>query len=262
MIKILVLNGSYRINGNTARTISLIEEQLQIEARQVGTDLSVEGVNLGHVNLQFCRGCRVCFDQGEDKCPLKDDLLVVKDKIQASDGVLIATPVYVNDVNGIMKNWIDRMAHVCHRPEFAGKCAFLLATVADGPVSHALSTLSMGLRTWGFHLVGQAGFKTGALTRREDIQVRYQKQIKKIASALFHSIHKRQYMQPSFFSLLTFYIQQRSWRKNANDSYDYRYWKSRGWIDEGQVFYNEQNAPRIKVALARFFGALLAPFVS
>ena len=49
--------------------------------------------------------------------------------MDAADGIIFASPVYVNDVSGIAKTWIDRLAYVCHRPAFAGKCAYLIATV-------------------------------------------------------------------------------------------------------------------------------------
>lgn len=261
-MKILALNGSYRTNGNTARVLNLIEEQLRLKADRVGETLDFEKMDLGKLNIQMCRGCRICFDRGEEQCPLKDDLLMVKAKIKQADGVIVASPVYVNDVNGITKNWIDRMAHVCHRPEFAGKCVYLLATVADGPTSHALTTLNLALRTWGFYLVGQTGFKTGALMKRQEIQSCYENRIKEISQNLFHSISKKQFTQPSFLSLMTFRIQQRAWQRHADDSLDYQYWKNQGWVDERCHFYISHHSNRIKVGLARLVGSWMAPFVS
>ncbi|NDJ36042.1 MAG: flavodoxin family protein [Chloroflexi bacterium] len=48
--------------------------------------------------------------------------------LSAADLLIVATPVYVNDVNDLVKTWIDRLAFVCHRPEFADRSAYLLAT--------------------------------------------------------------------------------------------------------------------------------------
>ena len=58
-MKILALIGSYRTNGNTARLLSLIEEQMRREADRVGEALDFETVYLGHLNIQMCRGCRI-----------------------------------------------------------------------------------------------------------------------------------------------------------------------------------------------------------
>lgn len=261
-MRILACVGSYRKNGNTARLLSLIEQQMRRDAEQSEIPFEFETVYLGHHDIRMCRGCRICFDRGEDKCPLKDDLLAIKAKMKEADGVIAATTVYVNDVSGITKNWIDRLAHVCHRPEFADKCAYLLATVGVGPTSHALTTLNMALRTWGFHILGQAGFKTGALMNGDELQSRCQRQAHKIAHTLFHGVHTRQFTRPSFLSLMTFRIQQKAWQREAGDTVDYRHWKRQGWVDPEQTFYTTQNASWFKVALARLVGAAIAPFVS
>ncbi len=112
-MKILACVGSYRKNGNTARVVDLIEGQLDAEAARQHEPLEMETVYLGHWDIGTCRGCRVCFDQGEERCPLKDDLLAIKTKMKEVDGIIIASPVYVNDVSGIVRNWLDRLAHVC-----------------------------------------------------------------------------------------------------------------------------------------------------
>ncbi len=140
-MKILICVGSYRKNGNTARVADLVEEKLVKLAAQAHVPLEIETVFLAHQDIGLCRGCRVCFDKGEDLCPLHDDFLAVKAKMLEADGIVAASPIYVDDVCGTTKNWIDRLAHVCHRPQFAGKCAYLITTVGSGPSRHALRTL-------------------------------------------------------------------------------------------------------------------------
>jgi multimeric flavodoxin WrbA len=256
-MKILALNGSYRTNGNTARVLSLVEERMRREADRAGEPLDFETVDLGQLNIQMCRGCRVCFDRGEDHCPLQDDLLAVKKKMKEADSVIIASPVYVDDVSGITKNWIDRMAHVCHRPEFFGKSAYLLATAGVTSTGHALRTMN-ALMYWGFHIIGRAGFKTGALSKREEINARYGKEIDRIARTIFTSTKRE--AAPSFFSFMVFKIQQMGWRKLDHDSIDYRYWEGNGWLDPKRVFYTNQRTNWLKVTLARLVGSVLAPF--
>lgn len=160
-MRVLAINSSYRKNGNTARMIEMVAAQMQEILSNKQENFEFEIVHLGHQNIGFCRGCRVCFDVGEQKCPMQDDLLSFHEKMQAADGLILASPVYVNDVNGIMKNWIDRMAFICHRPAFAGKQAFILTTVGLGPTHHAMRTLANALTTWGYTLVGQQGFRMG-----------------------------------------------------------------------------------------------------
>jgi len=257
-MKIIAIIGSFRKKGNTARIVQMIAEQLTVTAASVGQAVEFESVYLGDAQLQFCRGCRVCFDKGEEKCPLKDDLFEIKGKIQAADGVIFASPVYVNDVSGIMKNWIDRMAHVCHRPEFMGKYAYLLATTGGSPTGHTIRTLGTAASSWGFHIVGQAGFKTGARMPQAEIEARYQGKARTIARDLSMAIRNNRSFWPGFVSLMTFRIQQWHYQKRDRDSLDYRYWDSQGWTNPQREFYIVHRANRFKVTCARLTGSILA----
>lgn len=261
-MKILFCVGSYRRSGNTAHVAALVEEELRRLAADASITLEVETVFLGHEQIGLCRGCRVCFDQGEERCPLHDDFQPVKAKMVEADGIVVASPVYVNDVSGTMKNWIDRLAHVCHRPQFAGKCSYLITTIGGGPSSHALRTLGSALQTWGFYIVGQKGFKTGALMDKAALRARYQADAAKIAKRLFDAIHRRRFTNPSFLALMTFRIQQRVWQHAGHDSFDYRYWENQGWLASDRDFYIAHHANRAKVLLARLAGTALGPLVS
>lgn len=76
--------------------------------------------------------------------------------MKAADAIILASPVYVDDVSGITKNWIDRLAHVCHRPEFYGKYAYLLSTTGASSTRHTLRTMNAPMY-WGFTIIGRAG---------------------------------------------------------------------------------------------------------
>jgi multimeric flavodoxin WrbA len=261
-MKVLILVGSYRKYGNTAQVVGLIQESLIKIAGRTEERLEVDTIFLGEQDIDACRGCRVCFDRGEDKCPLKDDLLVVKAKMQESDGVIVASPIYVDDVSGLVKTWIDRLAHVCHRPEFGGKSAYLVVTVGSSPTRHALGTLNLALSTWGYYIAGKSGFKMGALMKPEESRAHFLAQAEKIAETFFTAIHHHRYANPSFMSLMIFKIQQLSWRKVRQDRLDYQYWDKRGWIKPRREFYFPHQASRAKVALARLSGRVIARFVS
>ena len=67
-MKIVLIGGSGRPNGNTGRLLRLIEKELQKAALEWGIPLEVEQVALAKREIGICRGCRRCFDKGE--CPL------------------------------------------------------------------------------------------------------------------------------------------------------------------------------------------------
>jgi multimeric flavodoxin WrbA len=262
-VKIVILMGSYRRNGNTDQITGLIKEHLEENARQHQVSLEIETIYLGQQNLQFCRGCRTCYDRGEAFCPAKDGLLPIKEKMLVSDGILMASPVYVDDVSGITKNFIDRLCHVCHRPQFSGKVAYLVATSGSTRMGKTLDTMKLALRTWGFHIAGQSGFKMGALMKREDTRAAFDAQAAHAASTLFRAIEQEWWQKPTFFSLMIFKIQQMSWKsKGRPGTLDYQYWNQHGWFDTTKTFYIPHRASSVKVALARTTGIVIGKIMA
>jgi len=108
---------------NTYRAVQEFEKGL----RRLG-ELDFEYVFLSDYRLEFCRGCKVCFDRGEELCPLKDDRDLLIEKLERSDGVVFATPNYAFHVPARMKNLFDRTAFIFHRPRFFGKVCAAVVT--------------------------------------------------------------------------------------------------------------------------------------
>lgn len=261
-MKVISIISSNRKNGNTEHLISLIEEELKSIAESQHIALEIERIFLGQAELKMCLGCRTCFDRGEELCPLKDELLSIREKLNEANGVIVASPVYVEDVNGVMKNWIDRMAFNCHRPAFADKTAVVVSTSGIGSSNHALKTMRTALMTWGFYVTNQQKFSTGALMKREQIYDRYNHKIKRISINLFNAIKKKKFLKPSFYSLIMFKVQQKHWQKNSNERHtiDYMYWNEKGWLAPGCTYYSIIKTNWLKVKTARLFGEMAAAF--
>jgi multimeric flavodoxin WrbA len=260
-VKVLAIQGSYRKNGNTAHIVQMILDHFKQQTAEKGEDFQYETVDLGHQIIGLCRGCRACFDLGEDHCPLKDDLLTIKDKIREADGVIVASPVYVDDVSGIMKNWIDRMAHVCHRPEFAGKYAYIVSTTGSAASSHAVRTMMGALLTWGFHISGKSSFIMGAKMPEKEIQARFDSATNKIARKMASDILENRAVKPTFFSLMMFKIYQSVWSKDSG-TFDARYWQDKGWLDRRAMFYFPPRTNPVIIFLAHLTGGIIVRFVS
>ncbi len=262
-MKILTFIGSYRRNGNTAQIVKAVNQHLSEVAAVQNVPLEIETIYLGAPEVQACRGCRICFNLGEEHCPIHDAFLTIKEKMRAADGIVIASPVYVDDVNGLTKNWIDRLAHVCHRPEFAGKCASLIVTVGSAYSAHSLGTLNLALSTWGFHITSKDSFTMGALMKPEQAQVAFAQRTKKIAVKLFTAIQTKAYLRPNFLSLLMFQIYQHVWQSAAfSGTYDQRYWQDQDWFSTRKSYYIPVESRPLQAGLARVAGSIIAKFVA
>ena len=84
-------------------------------------DVQGEIVFLSEHEFGLCRGCKVCFERGEERCPLKGDRDLLIEKMLASDGIVLASPNYSFQVSSTMKAFLDRLGYVFHRPIFFGK---------------------------------------------------------------------------------------------------------------------------------------------
>lgn len=257
-MKIVSITSSGRQNGNTERIVRLLEKQIARMAEQQHIAVDFEHIPLSRRNIQFCRGCRICFDRGEKGCPLTDDVLSIRDAIMNADGVLLASPIYVEDVNGIMKNWIDRMAFNCHRPEFFQKCAVLITTSGSGSSGRSLGTMKNALTAWGIDIVYAGKYRMGAWMENKQIESRFAAKTEKAAESLIRSIRNSEKQKPSFLSLISFTIQQKYSResKNAGPA-DQAYWKSNGWLEPHAHYYRPINGS-IRILAARILGRLVA----
>ncbi|MBU6997997.1 MAG: flavodoxin family protein [Theionarchaea archaeon] len=64
---------------------------------------------LYQMDIKPCRGCFRCWFETPGHCFQKDDVQMLLEKIAASDVVVLASPVYVDGMTGVMKTLIDRM---------------------------------------------------------------------------------------------------------------------------------------------------------
>ena len=100
-MKVLMLNGSPRANGNTA--IALREMAKVFEAEGVET----ETILLGNKEIRGCIACGKCFELG--KCVFSDVVNELAPKFEAADGLVIASPVYFASANATLIAALDRL---------------------------------------------------------------------------------------------------------------------------------------------------------
>lgn len=143
-IQVLAIVGSPR-RGNTYRICQMVAEQVAA----LHPHVSFEYLLIKDAHIEMCRGCQVCLLKGAEKCPLKDDVPQILQKLQAADGLILAAPGYNQHVPGLMKNWIDRMSFNCHSPSLYGKNALAIATVGGMGHKTTAQYLALIATCWG-----------------------------------------------------------------------------------------------------------------
>ncbi|QQO08638.1 flavodoxin family protein [Breznakiella homolactica] len=100
-MNVLLINGSPRKNGATAKILAEIEHRLT-EHIQANCEL----VNISELDLEFCRGCSGCYRTGA--CFIPDNAENLSGKIARADIVVFGSPTYVSGISGQMKTFVDR----------------------------------------------------------------------------------------------------------------------------------------------------------
>ena len=208
-------------------------QEFEKNLKQYG-DIVFEYVFLNDYHLEFCRGCKVCFDKGEEYCPLKDDRDVLLEKMENSDGVIFATPNYAFQLSARLKNLFDRTAFIDHRPKFFGKTCTAIVTQGIGKGGDILKYLNFTGENLGFHV--SKGCCINTLEPMTELQQKKLVQKVKEASSRFYKELLRPTPPPSFFRLMMFRM-SRPLIKSAGEKYrDYHHYKEKGWF-ESDYYY-------------------------
>ena len=99
--KVLILSGSPRKGGNS----DLLCDEFMRGALEAGNQ--VEKIFLRSKKIAPCNACYYCKQSG-GKCAIQDDMAEILDKMQATDVIVMASPVYFYSIDAQMKAVIDR----------------------------------------------------------------------------------------------------------------------------------------------------------
>ena len=100
-MKVLLINGSPKANGNTA--LALEEMKKVFEAEGVEAEI----VHVGNKPIRGCVGCGGCAKKG--KCVFDDAVNEVAEKFEAADGLVVGSPVYYAGPNATVQALMDRL---------------------------------------------------------------------------------------------------------------------------------------------------------
>jgi multimeric flavodoxin WrbA len=215
-------------------------------------DIDFEYVFLSDYHLEYCRGCKQCFIKGKEFCPSKDDRDKLLEKMEHSDGVIFATPTYAFQVSARMKNFLDRLAFIDHRPRFFGKTFIAVVTQGFYGGSDVFKYLNFAAENMGFHVAKGCYFST--LDPITETQHKKLSQEVKKASTRFYRQLQRPSPPPSFLRLMVFRLGRTSIKTLDNSWRDYQYYKKRGWLTT-DYFYPTSLGP-IKKLAGNFFDFL------
>ena len=105
-MKVLILNGSPRVGGNTA--VALDEMVKVFEKEGVETEV----VFIGNKDIRGCIACGRCGEKG--KCVFEDTVNELAPKFEEADGLVVSSPVYYASANATLIACLDRLFYSTH----------------------------------------------------------------------------------------------------------------------------------------------------
>jgi len=105
-MKVLLINGSPRKNGNTFLALSEVASALN----KNGVETQI--IHIGNKAVQGCIACNKCYELG--RCVFKDELyLNIREALESADGLIVGSPVYWAGPNGALCAILDRVFYSC-----------------------------------------------------------------------------------------------------------------------------------------------------
>lgn len=120
-MKILVLNGSPRPNGNTAAMVASFVEG----ARESGHDVQI--VDVCQKRIAGCLACEYCHTKGNGKCVQQDDMQEVYPLLEEAEMIVLASPIYYHSFTGQLQCAINRI-YALDKPKNLKKAALIMSS--------------------------------------------------------------------------------------------------------------------------------------
>lgn len=100
-MKVLMINGSPKANGNTAVAL---EEMKQVFAAE---GIETETLHIGNLDIRGCTACGHCFETG--KCVFDDVVNQAAALLETCDGLVVGSPVYYASANATLMAFLQRL---------------------------------------------------------------------------------------------------------------------------------------------------------
>ena len=207
----------------TKRKINTYKLLLNIKDLLADHDIELEIIELYNYDIKDCIGCETCILTG--KCVLQDDTASIMDRVLKADGIILASPVYLQQVSGKMKTFFDRTCSWYHRPVLTAKPVLCVATTKGSGLKATLNYLENITSQWGAISAGSIG--------RKIYNIQNPFTLKEISKFLF-LLNTPQNYSPSLNELIGFEVQKSL--AAYLGGLDAEYWQKMNWMTRSYFY--------------------------
>ncbi len=191
----------------------------------VGKDVTkTEVIHLCNYEIKFCRHCERCHKKILD-CPIDDDALMIIEKMLEADGIILATPNYINQITASMKSLFERASHFIHCKRLLGKFVVGVVTSGSGNDSDVLNYIKYYSHICGAQYSGSISSR--ALEIKDKI-----KEAQKLGKQFALDIKSKRVFpeQMEIINKFKEYFKQIIQIRKVEWKGEYEYWLEKGWL--------------------------------
>ena len=133
-MKVIILNGSPKAQGNTATALHEAERMLHQQG------IETEWIHVGHLHIHGCIACNKCWETGI--CTFHDIVNELSEKIHHADGLLIGSPVYFASPNGTLLSLLDRLFYSNLHADWSMKIGASVSIARRGGATATMDVLN------------------------------------------------------------------------------------------------------------------------
>ena len=218
-MKLLLISSSPR--REKSNTFVLANEVLRGCSNDPGNS---EIINLCDAHISFCRHCEQCHRKILH-CSVADSIPGIINKMLEADGIILASPNYINQVNAQMKVLFDRSSHFIHCKRLLGKYIVGAVSSGSGRDKEVLDYIGYYSNVCGAQYSG--GVSSGLPISKEKME-----EARRLGARLALDIKEKKIYpeQIAFIEKGRQYFAEVI-KKRKNEWIDeYKYWQDKGWL--------------------------------
>lgn len=133
-MKVIILNGSPKAEGNTATALHEVEKVLNEQG------IETEWIHVGHRQIHGCIACNKCWDT--NVCGFGDIVNEISIKMDDADGLVVGSPVYFASANGTLLSLLDRLFYSSLHKNWSMKVGASVAVARRGGATATMDVLN------------------------------------------------------------------------------------------------------------------------
>ncbi|MDC7126260.1 MAG: NAD(P)H-dependent oxidoreductase [Spirochaetales bacterium] len=252
-MKVLVVSGSPRKNGNTMSMVKIVENNM----KKIDESVDFEYLHLIDKDLRYCRGCTICLRKGGHNCPLKDDAPSILKAMNEADGIIFASPGYAAMVSGLFKNFIDRFMYLDHIPELIAKPAMIMSTSGgDGVMGAPKYMAKMSFYWWACNITDIIGIGHAFYVINDKKRLKIERQLLRASDKFYDAVRLQPKPRPSFIQYMYFMFNKTELEVSSTGMpFRTKVWEENGWM-KMDYYYKTRVNPLFKIIGFIAFGGM------